>query len=266
MHTAHDSLIPDMTEGISVSGSIECFVFLPLANSIHPKGELALTAPPCGALCGRCWMFSHWSSIISLFQTQSGGNPLALAVLFIQSDLCLCVTMEKNKQTKTKFDSPLKLSLFFSPDHVSTVCCHWGVICPTPTHSDWSLSFDKSIIAIHRFSFRLVALPFKCQVGNSPIFSCEAPFCTAPGIVDLAFSACTVTLPPHLTEHPHPSVVLPSALFGQKRPSPPAPPTPRPSSLISVSHGYGTCTLSHLCSHRAISDRVVSQEKLLTWV
>lgn len=117
----------------------------PPPNSIHPEGEVALTAQlgPRRLLL-TLWMFSHWSSIASLFQTQSGGNPLAVAVLFIQSDLCLGVTMEKEKKRKN-FVSPLKLSFFFSPDHFSTVCRHWGVICPTLTHSDWSLFFDKSI-------------------------------------------------------------------------------------------------------------------------
>lgn len=64
MHTAHDGdpLNPDMTEGISVSEVIVTAALFPPPppNSIHPEGEVALTAQlgPRRLLL-TLWMFSH---------------------------------------------------------------------------------------------------------------------------------------------------------------------------------------------------------------
>lgn len=215
---------PDMMEGIS-----RLFFFF-------PEWELALTAPPLWRPLLTPWMFYHWSSIISVFQIQSGRNPLAVPFHPVWP-LSRC---HNGKKTKTNFVPPLKLSPFFSSDHFSTVL---SPLRCYPSHSPPSLI--KSIIVIHRFSFRLIALPFKRQVWNSSNFSPQVKphLCTALWLWRSCsvsvLAPSTVTLPLHWA--PSPSVLL--SLFSQKPPSPPAPPTPSgSSSRMSVSHGSGTST------------------------
>lgn len=146
MHTAHDGdpLNPDMTEGISVSEVIvtAALFFSPLLiQSTQRRGSPHSSARPQAPSVDAVDVFSliqHRLLVSNTIWRESFSRGRPFHPVW---PLSRC----HNGKRKKKFVSPLKLSFFFSPDHFSTVCRHWGVICPTLTHSDWSLFFDKSI-------------------------------------------------------------------------------------------------------------------------
>lgn len=181
MHTAHDLLNPDMTEGISLSDVIVnvvlSFVFFFLRIESTQRGVRPHSSPS-GALCWRCGCF-----LTDPASTQSGGESVSRGRPFHPVwPLSRC----HNGKTMSH---PLKCHFSFHPTTFPLFVATEVLSVPLPPTATGP-SLTKSIIVFHRFSFRLIALPFKCQVGISPISSQVKPPLYGP----LVWRSCSVSV------------------------------------------------------------------------